>query len=171
LPLDGTSSKGISILAYLPTTGVLNPVDFLNPSTQYWFAVVSASKVQWKYALTCAVVLSCFAGYDSSIGDWLILSRIIVYYPFFLIGYLIDPNKLGEIVKKTSIKVMSGIWLMVITVLFLSNGEKLYWLRPLLTGRNPYSKLELFSEMGGAVKIYILFCSYNNNICYCCNCS
>ena len=123
----------------------------------YCIITILVEKVQWKYALTCAVVLSCFAGYDSSIGDWLILSRIIVYYPFFLIGYLIDPNKLGEIVKKTSIKVMSGIWLMVITVLFLSNGEKLYWLRPLLTGRNPYSKLELFSEMGGLLRFIYYF--------------
>ena len=37
-----------------------------------------------KFLLIMAIVIACFAGYDTTIGDQFVLSRIIVFYPFYL---------------------------------------------------------------------------------------
>ena len=41
------------------------------------------------YILVSTIVLACFVGYDQTIGDYLYLSRIIVFFPFFLSGVIL----------------------------------------------------------------------------------
>ena len=36
-----------------------------------------------RYILIFSIVLACFVGYDPGIGDFLYLSRIIIFFPFF----------------------------------------------------------------------------------------
>ena len=49
-------------------------------------------KVSRTTLLIIAVVFACFAGYDADVGDLLILSRFLVFYPFFLLGTCWDPT-------------------------------------------------------------------------------
>jgi fucose 4-O-acetylase-like acetyltransferase len=46
------------------------------------------------FLLAAFVTLACFVGYDTSIGDYLYLSRIIVFFPFYLLGTMLPPRKL-----------------------------------------------------------------------------
>ena len=110
-------------------------------------------KVDLRWALLCLIILSCFAGYDDNIGDWLLLSRIIVYYPFFLAGYMLDKEKFMNLSKKAFVKCIGAVILLFTIIFVMSNGETCYWLRPLITGRNPFSKLEMFSEYGGVLRL------------------
>lgn len=65
----------------------------------------------------CSCVFACFIGYDPSIGDNLVLSRIFVFLPFYLAGILISKEKLHNMVKNRKIlKIVGGggynfIWL------------------------------------------------------------
>lgn len=114
----------------------------------YCLMTMMAGKADKRWLLACSVILGCFAGYDGELGDFLILSRIIVYYPFFLLGYMTDINSIMKNARKASLKVLSAAGIAAFLAVFAVYGEKLYWIRPLLTGRNPFSELEFFSEYG-----------------------
>ncbi len=114
----------------------------------YCIITLLLQKADMRWVFICSVILSCFAGYDSQIGDWLILSRIIVYYPFFLAGYMLSGKRRIFIRCRTWVKIFYGLIFTTVTVCVMVYGEKIYWLRPLLTGRNPYEQLEMFSEYG-----------------------
>lgn len=114
----------------------------------YCLITVFLKNADKRWVLICSVILGCFAGYDPNLGDFLILSRIIVYYPFFFLGYMIDTEKLMKIAGKISAKALSVIGLGVFAAVFVMYGERLYWIRPLLTGRNPFSELEYYSAYG-----------------------
>lgn len=116
------------------------------------------------YVFAFAVLLACMVGYDNSIGDFLALSRIIVYYPFFFAGYCLNPDKLLQFLSKTYRKVIAAIYFIVYTGTFLLKIDDFYVLRPLFSGRNPFSKLGELANYGcvlrlGYYVLVFLFCA------------
>lgn len=85
-----------------------------------------------------AVIIACAAGYDANVNDFLALSRIIIFYPFFWLGYCTDRVKLEKICdnKKFKFAAATVIIIFVATVVILGDG--IYALKPLLTGRRAY---------------------------------
>ena len=110
-------------------------------------------EIKWQYVLAGSVLLACFAGYDSSIGDFLVLSRILVYYPFFYAGLCISGEKLQKAADTTVLRIAGGVILFLVFLVVLNCCEDVYWLRPLITGRNPYSALSKYSRMGGGIRL------------------
>ncbi|MCD7755122.1 MAG: acyltransferase family protein, partial [Firmicutes bacterium] len=49
-----------------------------------------------RWVLCASILLACFVGYDDSISDFLALSRVIVYFPFFFLGYCTGPVQLAH---------------------------------------------------------------------------
>lgn len=85
-----------------------------------------------------SIVLACVIGYFNDVRDFLAFARIVVYYPFFYLGYCIDRNMLEEFCENKSRKIISAIILVATAVTVFVMGDEIYWLRYLLTGRNPY---------------------------------
>ncbi|MBR2696514.1 MAG: acyltransferase family protein [Parasporobacterium sp.] len=105
------------------------------------------------YILIVSAILGLFIGYDPNIGDFLALSRIIVFYPFFILGTMLNRSSFENLLKKKSLKFLGlGIILLWIVLCFVIN-DKLYFLRPLFTGRNPY-----FPDLHGLGFLYRLLC-------------
>ncbi len=94
-----------------------------------------------KFILPFFILFACIAGYDRNIGDFLSLSRIITYYPFFYAGYCIDRKKLEAFCDGRARKIISAIAVIAFAVIVFASGDRLYWLRPLLSGRNSFSTL------------------------------
>lgn len=103
------------------------------------------------YILFFSILLACVVGYDQSIGDFLYLSRLIVFFPFFYLGTMINPQKIVEFKQKY-------IWWLFPLAMILLVGwaylcyaklDDIYVLRHLFTGRNPFN-LELITY--GAVE-------------------
>lgn len=92
-----------------------------------------------KYILVIAIILGLFSGYDKNIGDFLVLSRIIVYYPFYLLGTMINKEKIENIAKKRYVKAFSAAIILVWTAICFFLTDKMYKFRPLLTSRNPFN--------------------------------
>ena len=100
---------------------------------------IALKNVKWYYVLTVSIIVACISGYDNSIRDFLCLSRIIVFYPFFYAGFLIEPEKLNSWLKNKKIIIISLLFLIgvIITVtVFYSNIKGIKYI---YTGRNPYS--------------------------------
>ena len=110
-----------------------------------------------KWLLVLSVVLALLVGYDPDIGDSLVLSRSIVFYPFFLLGWCIDPEKLSRMTEKIYVKIVCAAAGIVFALLCIFRLDLIYPLRPLFTGRNGYKELEECEPYGLLLRL----------VCYC----
>lgn len=112
-------------------------------------------RVKPSYVLIISLVISLLAGYDGKVGDFFSISRILVFFPFYYLGYLLKPGTLQEITSKSWVKIASLAVIIVTAVLVFTLGDMAYSLRPMFTARNPYSVLGDFAVFG---PIFRLFC-------------
>ncbi len=96
-----------------------------------------------KFLIAFSLLLACFIGYDKTIGDFLYISRIFVFLPYFLFGTAINQQSVILFIKKhykfllpISITIFS-LWI----YLCFFRLDNVYFLRPLFTGRNPFSDI------------------------------
>lgn len=93
-----------------------------------------------KKVLVISVVLALAVGYINEIGDVLTLSKMFTFYPYFFLGYMLDRNKLMELVNKKPLRILSGVLLVVFTLGIFTLGDKFYSLRYVFSGNNPYAE-------------------------------
>ncbi len=98
-------------------------------------------RVPLKHLLPICLLTACFAGYDQSVKDYLVLSRNIVYFPFFLLGSRMGKERLLRLREKRGLRWAALGVLLLWAFLCLYCRTQLYPLRPLFTGRNPYGDM------------------------------
>ena len=130
---DGVEWYAFAVMMFLIITIVVHRI---NPAFVFLFSIF----------------VGCLSGYHSADGDFLVIQRILVFYPFFFLGYLLNPDKVETYTRKKPFKIISVVILIFTIGVIYRYIEKLYILRPLLTGRNPYSKLESFEMFGGLLR-------------------
>ena len=92
-----------------------------------------------EYILVFSIILACFVGYDPGIGDFLYLSRIIIFFPFFLSGVLLQNFDIISLKdKKSKYKFLAGLIVVIWLGLCVFELDIFYRLRYLFTGRNPF---------------------------------
>ncbi len=109
--------------------------------------------VKAKYVLLISVVFALIVGYDPSIKDTFVLSRIIVYFPFYYLGYITNADKLQELTDKRSVKIISLIFLALFCFTVFYLGDKVYFIRAIFTGRNPYVTLGDKANYGALLRL------------------
>jgi len=165
----GFSLKLILALCPLILDGSIPSFKLLSDSGIPWFMFALAAftgisnilkDVDKKYVLISAVVLACFVGYDASVGDYLYLSRIIVFYPFYVLGEIINKDKIVEMSKNNWIKIIALMIIIIWAIVSFKFLNIVYFLRPLFTGRNPFNTNNVFLKLGPLYRIlcYLLSC-------------
>jgi len=92
-----------------------------------------------KYILLAFVVLALFVGYDHSVGDYLYLSRFIVFYPFYLLGNILkSPGIISFKNRYHFLWIPSAGIILAWVFLCLRHLDSFYIFRGLFTGRNPF---------------------------------
>lgn len=113
---------------------------------------VGTSRFKPAYVFVFSLLLSLFAGYDNTVDSELVLSRIIVFYPFYYAGYCIDPKKLEEMSRGWWKKLLALAAMVVLGwVAFNVNG--VYHVRPMFTGQHPYDTLGGGEDWGGLIRL------------------
>jgi len=126
----------------------------------FYLITIGLKDLNSKYLFIVSIILACFIGYDASISDFLALSRVIVFYPFFLAGYLLDPNKFIKFCKQKKIKIISLLFIVSTIIFCYFFITKLYTFRPILTGRNPFYTLGKYYNYGFIIRfIYYIITS------------
>ena len=95
-----------------------------------------------------AVIIACAAGYDANVNDFLAISRIIIFYPFFWLGYCTDREKLKKICENKKAKIISAAVIIIFVAVIVVLGDDIYSLKPLLTGRRAYPFIENAPKWG-----------------------
>ena len=107
-----------------------------------------------KIVFVLSIFLALIIGFDKNIGDIWGVSRILVFYPFFLLGLNINQEPLLKITKNKFTKIFSIFYLIIFILLFALFIDKVYLIRPILTGRNSYIALNnSIEEFGVLIRI------------------
>lgn len=93
------------------------------------------------YIFAFTLILACFVGYDTSIGDYLYLSRAIIFFPFYLLGVIINREQIQQIKEKYKILLLAAVLIIALWLyICVAKLDVFYDMRILFTGRNPFTQ-------------------------------
>ncbi len=113
-----------------------------------------------KFLLFFSIILACFVGLDKSIGDFLYLSRTIIFFPFFLLGTMINKEVVVQKIKNYY-KLLLPVAIIVLAVwayLTFFELDKMYIYRHLLTARNPF--IDDIVKYGPVIRLLYYFMAF-----------
>lgn len=105
-----------------------------------------------KILLLISLVIGCMSGFDKNLGDKLVLMRIVVFLPFFIIGYMIKPEQILRLISKKWLKIISALFVVGILLLFIFYTDTYKLFRSMFTGRNNFSYLGEYYKFGFIVR-------------------
>ncbi len=105
--------------------------------------------------LIVSVVLSLLVGYLDFIGNVLMLSRIFTFFPSFWLGYMLSPEKLQSFLEKIWVKISAIIILIAFSLVLIFMTDKIFSLRYVFTGNNPYIEFGTdWYPFGSALRLF-----------------
>lgn len=105
----------------------------------YYLSTIVLRKTKFKYSITISVICALLIGY-SNIQDFLALSRVIVFFPFFIMGYYIDKEKINKLLNSKFIfRIIGFIILISFFIICMNKNINMWQFKKLVTGRNYYS--------------------------------
>lgn len=128
----------------------------LNPRASLWFLVCLiwwylllpvVDKVDPKVMMTVAVIAGLLIGYDEKIGDFLSFSRMIVHFPFFLLGYYTTSENMEKLRTKKAKLISIGALVaalgsvLLVMYLFGENGRYDFSINGFITCNKSYFKI------------------------------
>lgn len=119
-----------------------------------WYPITWAiRKIDSKYILIVSIIAACFIGYQKKDNDFLVIQRLITFFPFFYCGYLFNAEKIIKITKTIPARVFSLTYISAFIAIAIVYFEETKWLYPLLTARRSYFDLEMNSEWGALLRL------------------
>ena len=115
----------------------------------YMVALPIIERIKPGYVLVISVLLGLLVGLDKSAGHVASLSRILVFFPFFLIGYYLKKEYIEKIFKWKYF-IIGGLFLLILGVVFYKYSTKLPWLLNMESGKVSYSVMKL-KNMNGLI--------------------
>ena len=92
---------------------------------------------------------------DDRIGTYLTLSRLFVFYPFFLAGYYMDKDKLLEFTKKPVCKGISAVIILAVAAVSYFRLDFVYRFLPLFKGKSSYESLDELKDYGALLRLAV----------------
>ena len=126
-----------------------------------WFmlALFASYSIAWllrkyppKYVFPATIVVGLAVGYVPFISEGFSLSRIIVFFPFFYAGYMLDRNRFAEFLDKKAVRAGGAFVFLLWFVICVVFEKHVYLLRRLFTGQNNYD--EIPNALGPAEFLY-----------------
>ncbi len=108
----------------------------------FWLSLTYLTKnVKPKCMLIFSVILALVIGYDFFVEDVFVLSRTIVFYPFFLLGFYLSKEKLNNfvnIIHQRKYQLISFVCLTGLLVFMIIFASKIGFIKNFLFGAVPY---------------------------------
>lgn len=138
--------KIINTLITFASTGKLN-FDFLKDSTAPWYLIALSiwyltvpfiERIHTRYLISGSILVGLMIGYFSSIRSVLSLSRVFVFFPFFIMGFCLSEQMLNKFLNK-HIRMLAVIYLSALLVLILLFSKQLAPVSDIIYGGSPYN--------------------------------
>ena len=119
----------------------------------YYFATMVIRKLPAMPMIGAAVVLACLAGYNSHIGTFLSLSRLICFYPFFLAGYHMDSDFIRHHTIGQPIKILSLLYVLAAAGFTIFRIDRIWWMTRLLRVKYAYAQYAQYQRAGAVLRL------------------
>lgn len=96
-----------------------------------------------KIWLPVTVLAALLAGYAEEINSFLYLSRIIVFFPFYYAGYLLDSERVLKFIRKKRVKQISVVVVIAGLLISFYRIKDIFSYIRIFTGRNPYAAIRV----------------------------
>ena len=111
---------------------------YLIVTAEYLVFVYLIRKINPKIVLPVSIILSLAAGYFRIIGDYFCISKFIVFFPFFYIGYCLTPEKAQSIIKNKKVRIFATAGFILIGVCALLFTDEISVFRNFFSARICY---------------------------------
>lgn len=156
--------RTMSMVYSFAAKGTLESVKFFRTDGVPWFALamfwwyavtILIQDVHPAYVLTMSVGVAAISGYGKDVNSFLVMQRSINFFPIFYLGYLIDPIKLKDFLKRWQIKVVSILILLISLLVSFQYFDSISYWRYLFRGLKTYAKIKkgLPAEWGWSWRI------------------
>ncbi len=171
----------VKIIRFLPRLVWKRKVtlSFVNIADVSWYAFavfifyiltfcIVRSQLNLKKVVFFSIITACFCGYSDEIGTFFSLSRVVSFYPYFLVGVCINREWLMNIIQKKIVKILAVVCLSIIVVIFfagdITNQFDLYI--SLFKGKESYAVLDQYEVYGALLRLIWYFMAFTLQICF-----
>lgn len=138
--------KGLNFYVILALKGT-SSFKLLSDNSVSWYIFATAFHIMiahllrnckpWK-VLLASIIVAILIGCVKEIGNILVMSRIIVFFPFFYLGCILNPAVVLKWANKPWVRICSAVFLVTLFTIFYLALDASYTLRYLFTGNHPY---------------------------------
>lgn len=107
----------------------------------FYLLAYTLQKYDKQKILFVSICLALLAGYDNGIGDVFVLSRCIVFFPCFVLGWMCEPDTIENFLHKPIMEICAPILLLIFFIICQLKTDAIYIFRRFFTGRNSYETL------------------------------
>ena len=97
--------------------------------------------VDKRKTLAIAVLAALLAGYDNGIGDVFAFSRCLVFFPWFVLGWMCNVDKLEYQLHRPVMQILAPVTVLAFFIICRLNIDSFYIFRRFFTGRSSYEAL------------------------------
>lgn len=109
----------------------------------YMMIMYLTRKWNYKIWLPLSVMIACLAGYVEEIGSFLYISRILVFFPFYYLGYILKPEDVRKVTHRKWIKYLAVCVIALCLYVSFFHIDEVYSYIRLFTGRNAYALINV----------------------------
>lgn len=126
---------------------------YLFATAAYYVITYILRNINKVWLFVFSIVLALLVGYDPDINDVFVLSRIIVFYPFFIVGWALNAENVTNFMSRKWVKITGIVGVVLFAAICILCLDSVYELRPLFTGRNGYDSLDGLESFGPLLRL------------------
>ena len=106
------------------------------------------TRIKSKYSILISIILSLLVGMDIYASHTASLSRVLVFLPFFIVGFYLDKNTIIKLYKNKFNKILAVFVFVLIGILLFNYINKFDWILNLTSGKVSYSAMKMSNIEG-----------------------
>jgi fucose 4-O-acetylase-like acetyltransferase len=106
----------------------------------WYISVPILDRIKAQYLIFGSLLIGCLIGYYSYVKDVFSLSRVFVFFPFFIIGYKLSKEKLDQFLNQR-IRIIAFMLFAVAFLIFAKYWDNLGSAYKIMYGGTPYAEL------------------------------
>ncbi len=119
----------------------------------FYLLTMALQRIDGRYLIPAAIFFGCMAGYDLRLGGNWVLNRVTAFYPFFLLGFYLDAEKVAAFCSRLWVRLAGLAALIAAGVTAALTYDDLKWIILVLKGYSYRNLEEDLFYWGGLIRL------------------